>query len=99
PAVKAGDVDVIAGYTSDGRISEFDLVALDDPKQAIPPYDAILMIAPHRKDDKAMRAALDPLVGAINVDLMRAANLRTSGEQSPAAVARWLWSEISGKAK
>ena len=50
-AVAAGDVDVISGYTSDGRIAQYDLVVLDDPKQAIPPYDAILLISPQRADD------------------------------------------------
>jgi len=41
-AAAHGEVDVIAGYTSDGRIAQFDLVVLDDPKHAIPPYDAVL---------------------------------------------------------
>jgi osmoprotectant transport system permease protein len=95
PAVAAGDVDVIAGYSSDGRISKFDLITLDDPKQAIPPYDAVLMISPRRKDDAAMRAALMPLVHAINIELMREANLRAGGEESPKGVARWLWGEIA----
>ena len=40
PAAAAGDVDVISAYTSDGRIAQFDLVVLADPKHAIPPYDA-----------------------------------------------------------
>src|SRR6202043_2165629 len=31
-AVAAGEVDVIAGYTSDGLIAKYDLVVLDDPK-------------------------------------------------------------------
>jgi osmoprotectant transport system permease protein len=97
PAVVAGDVDVIAAYSSDGRIAKFDLVTLDDPKQAIPPYDAILMISPQRKDDATMRRALTPLVGAINVTLMREANLRASSDQSPAAVARWLWDQIAAR--
>src|SRR5262245_62855871 len=33
PAAGAGEVDVISAYTSDGRIAEYDLVVLDDPKQ------------------------------------------------------------------
>ena len=37
-------VDVIAGYTSDGLIAKYDLVALGDPKHAIPPYDAIVLL-------------------------------------------------------
>jgi osmoprotectant transport system permease protein len=100
PAVKAGDVDVVAAYTSEGRVAQYDLVVLDDPKHAIPPYDAVLLIAPRDADDRAMRDALQPLVGAIDVELMRAANLRATaggGNGSPAAVARWMWEEISRK--
>ncbi|NEU99607.1 glycine betaine ABC transporter substrate-binding protein, partial [Bradyrhizobium uaiense] len=47
-AVASGDVDVIAGYTSEGRIKEYDLETLADPKHAIPPYDAVLLLAPRR---------------------------------------------------
>ena len=46
-AAAHGEVDVIAGYTSDGRIAQYDLT-LDDPKAAIPPYDAILLVSPRR---------------------------------------------------
>ncbi|MBN8921301.1 MAG: ABC transporter permease subunit, partial [Rhizobiales bacterium] len=48
PAVASGEIDVIADYTSDGRIAQFDLSLLDDPKQALPPYDAILLGSPKR---------------------------------------------------
>ena len=51
-AVASGEVDVIAGYTSDGLIAKYDLVVLDDPKHAIPPYDAILLLAPKRAGDE-----------------------------------------------
>ena len=54
-AVANGEVDVIAGYTSDGRIAQFDLVVLDDPRHAIPPYDAVLLISPQRVNDAALR--------------------------------------------
>ena len=66
-AVAHGEVDVIAGYTSDGRIAQFDLVVLDDPKHAIPPYDAVLLLSPQRANDAALRHALQPLIGAIDV--------------------------------
>jgi osmoprotectant transport system permease protein len=97
PALTSGDVDVITAYTSDGRIAEYDLAVLEDPLHAIPPYDAMVLIAPKRADDHALADALKPLVGAIDVDLMRAANLRaTKGTAEAAAdqVARWLWGEI-----
>jgi osmoprotectant transport system permease protein len=96
-AVAAGEVDVIAGYTSDGLIAKYDLVVLDDPKHAIPPYDAILLLAPKRADDQALRAALAPLLGKIDISAMREANLRAAGgngASSPDAVARWLWEKI-----
>ena len=65
------------------------------PRQAIPPYDAIVLVAPKRANDRAMLDALRPLVGAIDVTLMREANLRaTAAEMSPAGAARWLWAEI-----
>ena len=94
-AAAAGDVDVVGAYTSDGRIAQFDLVVLDDPKHAIPPYDAILLISPRRTHDEALSAALKPLIGAIPVELMRAANLRaSSGDASAAEVARWLGKQV-----
>ena len=98
-AVAHGEVDVIAGYTSDGRIAQFDLIVLDDPRNAIPPYDAVLLISPQRIDDAALLAALKPLVDAIDVTMMRGANLRASGgdNTSPSEAARWLWNEIQRK--
>jgi osmoprotectant transport system permease protein len=96
-AVASGEVDVIAGYTSDGLIAKYDLVVLDDPRHAIPPYDAIVLLAPKRADDQALRAALAPLLGKIDIAAMREANLRAAGgdgASSPDAVARWLWEKI-----
>ena len=96
-AVASGEVEVIAGYTSDGLIAKYDLVVLDDAKHAIPPYDAIVLLAPKRADDQALRAALSPLLGQIDIAAMREANLRAAGGDgvsSPDAVARWLWEKI-----
>jgi osmoprotectant transport system permease protein len=95
-AVASGEVDVIAGYTSDGLIAKYDLVALDDTRHAIPPYDA-MVLAPKRRDDQALREALQPLLGKIDIATMREANLRAAGgdgASSPDAVARWLWEKI-----
>ncbi|MBV8920218.1 ABC transporter permease/substrate-binding protein [Bradyrhizobium sp.] len=99
-AVAAGEVDVITGYTSDGLIAKYDLVALDDPKQAIPPYDAVLLLAPRRLHDEALQGALKPLLGKIDITTMREANLRASGsnaDSSPDAVAKWLWDQIKAR--
>ncbi|HWE18508.1 MAG TPA: ABC transporter permease/substrate-binding protein [Hyphomicrobiaceae bacterium] len=89
-AAAAGEVDVISAYTSDGRIAQFDLVVLEDPKQAIPPYDAILLVSLRRAADPAFLEALRPLVGAIDVETMREANRRAGTGATPETVAGWL---------
>ena len=97
-AAASGEVDVIAGYTSDGLIAKYDLKVLDDPRHAIPPYDAIVLLAPKRATDQALQAALRPLIGSIDIADMREANLRAAGgdgASSPDAVARWLWDKIA----
>jgi len=96
-AVASGEVDVIAGYTSDGLIAKYDLVVLDDIRHAIPPYDAIMLLSPKRAGDEELRAALQPLLGKIDLPLMREANLRAAGNDatsSPESVARWMWERI-----
>ncbi|GAA4048882.1 ABC transporter permease/substrate-binding protein [Parerythrobacter jejuensis] len=95
-ALKSGEADVISAYTSDGRIVADNLVILDDPKEALPSYDAMIMISPDRADDARLAAALQPLVGAIDVELMREANLavdrtddlKTSPTEAAAMIAR-----------
>jgi osmoprotectant transport system permease protein len=99
-AVASGEVDVIAGYTSDGLIAKYDLVVLDDIRHAIPPYDAMVLLAPKRAGDEKLRNALQPLLGRIAIATMREANLRAAGNDatsSPDAVARWLGEKIGTK--
>jgi osmoprotectant transport system permease protein len=97
-AAANGEVDVISAFSSDGRIAKYDLVVLSDPKQTIPPYDAIVLVAPSRTGDRAMLTALRPLIGKIDVKLMQEANLRADRQedkQTPEQVARWLWERIA----
>ncbi len=97
-ALANGDVDVASVYTSDGRIAQYDLQVLGDPKHAIPPYDAIVLLSPRRANDEKLIAALRPLIGAIPVDLMREANLRASEKGAlPKNAAKWLWEGIQRK--
>ena len=92
-ALAAGEADVISAYTSDGRIALGDLVVLEDPKGAFPAYDALVLISPDRAADERLARALEPLVGAIDVEAMREANLsvdRARNKLSPAEAARAL---------
>ncbi len=74
--------------TSDGLIAKYNLTVLDDPRQSIPPYDAILLLAPRRANDAALKQALQPLLGKIDVATMQEANLRAAGSASSDVVAR-----------
>jgi osmoprotectant transport system permease protein len=101
-AVADGEVDVIAAYSSDGEIAQYDLGLLEDPKRSLPPYDAVILLAPGRAKDRALTDALSPLLGTVTVERMRHANLMASGsggetQTSPTEAARWLWSAIAAR--
>lgn len=92
-ALSGGEADVISAFSSDGRIAADNLIVLTDPKGALPPYDAVILISPKRAGDERLLAALKPLVGSISVEAMRAANYsvdRDQGKASPAEAARTL---------
>ena len=89
-AVTTGEVDAISAFSSDGRLVADDLVTLSDPKQAIPPYDAVILVSPKHANDPKFLSALRPLLGAIPVDAMRKANLsvdRDTDKATPAQAA------------
>jgi osmoprotectant transport system permease protein len=73
-AIASGAVDVISAFSSDGRIAGYDLVLLNDPLHAIPPYDAIVLVSPKRAHDEKLLSALRPLLGRISGGAMRQAN-------------------------
>ncbi len=92
-ALTGGEADVISAYTSDGRIAADHLTVLKDPLDAFPSYDALLLLSPTAAQDPRLASALEPLIGAIDVQDMRAANLsvdRQDNKQSPAQAARQL---------
>jgi osmoprotectant transport system permease protein len=83
-AVASGEVDVISAFSSDGRIAGYNLLLLNDPLHAIPPYDAIVMIAPKRAHDRKLLSALQPLLGHISPSAMRKANDMVDRPDDPA---------------
>ncbi|GAB4475156.1 MAG: glycine betaine ABC transporter substrate-binding protein [Erythrobacter tepidarius] len=101
-ALASGEADVISAYTSDGRIAADRLVVLEDPEGALPSYDAMIMLSPRIAGDEGVVAALTPLIGAIGVEAMRAANLAVDREDAhkltPEQAAAWLASR-AGLAK
>jgi osmoprotectant transport system permease protein len=92
-ALTSGQADVISAFSSDGRIAADDLVVLDDPRHALPPYDAVVLVSPKRANDQRLLGVLKPLIGKIDVTAMRSANLsvdRDTDKASPAQAAQAL---------
>jgi osmoprotectant transport system permease protein len=92
-ALADGEADVISAFSSDGRIEADHLLVLPDPRHALPPYDAVILVSAKRAHDARLLAALRPLVGAIDVAAMRAANYsvdRDLDKRTPAQAAQAL---------
>lgn len=94
-ALESGDVDVISAFSSDGRIDADHLVVLSDPRHAIPPYDAVILLSPKRAKDVRLANALKPLIGKIGVEAMRRANYAVDGKgETPARAVRDLEQQL-----
>ncbi|MDG1500427.1 MAG: ABC transporter permease/substrate-binding protein [Planctomycetota bacterium] len=73
-AARDGQIDVITAYTTDGRITAFDLQLLEDPDEVLPPYDAMILLSARAAGDPGLVRALKPLLNAISNEEMRVAN-------------------------
>ena len=82
-AIAEEQVDVIAAYTTDGRVAEFDLVILEDPLNAIPPYDGFLAVSGDAMDNRLFVETLSSLAGKISDEVMRNANRLVDVENRP----------------
>lgn len=74
-AARGDAVDVIVAFSTDGRIAAYNLVVLEDPRGAIPPYDAILLLSRRAASTPGVERALQRLVGSIDNAAMRRANM------------------------
>ncbi len=80
-ALATGAVDVIDGYSTDGLITRYDLVVLQDDRSFFPPYHAAALVSRRlAEQSSAAIAALTELSGRLDEDLMRALNLRVELE-------------------
>jgi osmoprotectant transport system permease protein len=88
-ALAAGQVDLIAGNSTDGLIDALGLTILEDDRRFFPPYDAALVSRAEiaRKCGEAPRA-LESLAGVLDGATMRRLNYAVDGQRrSPATVA------------
>jgi osmoprotectant transport system permease protein len=73
-AVADGQVDVISAYSTDGRIAAYDLVLLDDPKNALLPYDSLLLASENASNDPKLMSLMTKLALSISDREMQQAN-------------------------
>jgi osmoprotectant transport system substrate-binding protein len=80
-ALADGQVDFIAGNSTDGLIEPLKLVSLEDDKHYFPPYDAVPLIREQTlKAHPELRAVLKDLGGKISEQEMRRMNYLVDGE-------------------
>jgi osmoprotectant transport system permease protein len=98
-AVRSGGVDVISAYSTDARIISYDLVALQDDRAAIPPYDAVVLVSPRlAREQPQVVAALARLEGTIDAERMRRMNVAVDSQgESPASVAERFLAELGAR--
>ena len=76
-----GDVDVISAFATDGRIRAYDLLVLEDDKNAFPPYDAVPIARRELLDRYPfLRDVVGRLSGKIDTETMRKLNLSVDRE-------------------
>ena len=74
-ALASGEVDVIAGNSTDGLIQTLDLVQLEDDRHYFPPYEGVIIFRRDRLERLApAREVLARLAGAISTEEMRRLN-------------------------
>lgn len=74
-ALASGQVDMVAGNSTDGPIRALGLTALEDDKHYFPPYEAVPLV----RDDSlgrwpGIQAATDRLAGKVSAEEVRAMN-------------------------
>jgi Periplasmic glycine betaine/choline-binding (lipo)protein of an ABC-type transport system (osmoprotectant binding protein) len=81
-AIKNDEVDAISAYTTDTRNEVFNLRVLEDDKNALPPYDAILIVTEEfAQNNPDAITAMQKLDGAISTDEMRQLNYQFDIDQ------------------
>ena len=85
-----GEADVAVAFGTDGEISAFNLILLEDDKQLFPPYQVAPVVRQEALDaHPAMTEALNALAPKLTDETMQRLNYEVSGKQrEPADVAK-----------
>ena len=90
-ALSTKQVDLIAGNSTEGRISKLDLVQLEDDRHYFPPYEAVYVVR-RAALSAVLSETLAKLANAISTDEMRQLNYEVDGNKRSvkAVVAAWV---------
>lgn len=89
-ALQSGELDIIAGNSTDGLISALDLFQLEDDRRYFPPYQAVFVA--RRDVSDVLRDAFEELNNAISTEDMRRMNYEVDGNKRPPreVAAEWI---------
>lgn len=80
-AVNAGKMDIVLGYSTDGRIASYDLVMLEDDRRFFPPYDAAPVVSDEvLKNTPGLKEAMEKLAGTIDTKKMQKLNFEADND-------------------
>ncbi len=96
-AIDVGQVDLICGFSTDGKIPQYDLKILEDDQNFFPPYEAIPVVRQEILETyPEIGEALEKLNGKIRNSDMQQLNQRAeSGEQTIPAIVSDFLNQIS----
>ncbi|MCA1589235.1 MAG: ABC transporter permease/substrate-binding protein [Acidobacteria bacterium] len=80
-ALAAGELDIIAGNSTDGLIAALDLVQLEDDRHYFPPYQAVFVARNDGLD--TLKTAFERLNNLISTDTMRQMNYAVDAQKVP----------------
>jgi osmoprotectant transport system permease protein len=83
-ATANGDVDLLDVYTTDGRLSVYDFLVLEDDRHFFPPYDATALVRGETLERyPELAAVLSLLTNALTPERMRSWNLLVQEQGQP----------------
>ena len=78
-ALQSGELDIIAGNSTDGLISALDLFQLEDDRRFFPPYQAVFIA--RKESEEVLKRAFGMLANAISTEDMRRMNYEVDGNK------------------
>jgi len=94
-ALQSGELDIIAGNSTDGLIAALDLYQLEDDRRYFPPYQAVFIA--RRGVSETLDRAFRELSNAISTETMRKLNYKVDGEKMTPKKVALEWLETASK--